>query len=517
MKIRTQVFSTVLVMFVLLITIGLSLFYRINVIKHDVTMLNTKLNKTLSVAIELDLTFHKYKESWKNILLRGHTEGRYQTFLNNFYKNERKLYAELNELKNLLDYDSALFIPIDKLRDDIKLNSKSYRKALKIYFESDRSVQELADMFTDSEHALSVALSDIRQAVTMLSNDKLNKLEIDLGSKLMFNFIFSALLTILCIALLLYILNIRIIRPIEYAISVVNRLKNKEEHVRMKAIGNNEFSIYSASFNSMLDSIELQKKQLEKSSRQLMEAEKLAALGDLVAGVAHELNTPLGIGLTASTHVNDSTKILKKSADEGKLTKRQLDQYITNVLEGTKVIEGNIYKANEIITTFKQVAVDQSSENRRIFDIKKCIEENVFNMNLKHKAIDHEINVTSESYNLDSFPGPLGQVIVNLINNSFIHGFSDGRFGMIDIVIKAIDANYIEITYQDNGKGMTPAVLSKMFDPFFTTAEDNKGTGLGMPIVLNIIKKVLQGNIQIESSLGNGFKAIITIPKQVTE
>lgn len=175
-----------------------------------------------------------------------------------------------------------------------------------------------------------------------------------------------------------------------------------------------------------------------------------------------------------------------------------------------------MHKASELITTFKQVAVDQSSAKQRKFDLTRCLQENIFNMNLKHHAHRVNIKLESEDIEMNSFPGPLGQIITNLVNNSVIHGFNNGdEAGDISISAKLIDSDSVCLTYLDNGRGMTEEVLDRIFEPFFTTSEDNAGTGLGMPIIYNIVTNILKGSIEVTSEHQGYSKFVITVPKDL--
>lgn len=329
-------------------------------------------------------------------------------------------------------------------------------------------------------------------------------------------FVFAAIAIWFSISAMVFIIHRRVFRPINYATYIVKRLQSGDKNVRMRINGNNEFTQYSNAFNNMMDSIERQQQQLDTTARQLMENEKYTALGELVAGVAHELNTPLGISLTASSYLKELTDEINQSLNNKTLSKNQLNTILEKLIEGTSVVEGNLHKASELITTFKQVAVDQSSAKQRKFDLTRCLQENIFNMNLKHHAHRVNIKLESEDIEMNSFPGPLGQIITNLVNNSVIHGFNNGdEAGDISISAKLIDSDSVCLTYLDNGRGMTEEVLDRIFEPFFTTSEDNAGTGLGMPIIYNIVTNILKGSIEVTSEHQGYSKFVITVPKDL--
>lgn len=253
--------------------------------------------------------------------------------------------------------------------------------------------------------------------------------------------------------------------------------------------------------------------QLSSAQQLLMSKEKLAALGALVAGVAHEINTPLGnCLLTATTLRENSTKFLKQ-LEEGSLKRSGMNQFTHVLIEANEMLMRNLLTASDLVSSFKQVSVDQTSQQRRRFKLQKTSQEIIRTMQARINKQGHhlEINIP-EHIVIDSYPGPYGQVLTNLINNALIHGLEDRRDGKMLLSAEEIDNEQIRISFTDNGKGIKPEHLRRVFDPFFTTKLGHGGSGLGMNIVHNIVTDLLGGKIQVESEVGRGTEIRLTLP-----
>jgi predicted ATPase/signal transduction histidine kinase len=251
---------------------------------------------------------------------------------------------------------------------------------------------------------------------------------------------------------------------------------------------------------------------IQKTQEQLVQSEKMAAIGGLVAGVAHEINTPIGIAVSAASHLEDKTGEFVAKVASKKLKRSQLDSYAKTASDSSNLILKNLSGAVKIVQGFKQVAVDQTSGERREFKLKAYIEDVLLSLKPKLKKTNHLITVNCpEDLILNSFPGALSQIISNLVMNSLIHGFEEMDAG--EITFDAARENgSVLLTYRDNGKGMDEKALSKIFDPFFTTKRSQGGSGLGMHIVHNLVTQTLGGTISCESEPGNGIMVRIQIP-----
>jgi PAS domain S-box-containing protein len=251
---------------------------------------------------------------------------------------------------------------------------------------------------------------------------------------------------------------------------------------------------------------------LNETMEQLVHSEKLAALGSLVAGIAHELNTPIGNALLASSSLNDFTTRVKADLEKGTIKKSTLENFLNDAASASAITYRNLERASELISSFKQVASDQSSSQRRQFKLRELVNEILLTLQpqTKKRPITIETSI-DPSINMDSFPGPLGQVLGNLVINAEIHGFDEGAKGNIWITATAHD-NTVAITVRDNGLGIDEAYIGKLFDPFYTTRLGLGGSGLGLHIVHNITTEVLGGTVDVNSKLGEGSEFTVTIP-----
>ncbi len=253
-------------------------------------------------------------------------------------------------------------------------------------------------------------------------------------------------------------------------------------------------------------------KVLKSTQTQLVQSEKMAALGSLVAGVAHEINTPLGVGITAASFLKDKTDGFQKIYNSGKMKRSSLEKYVGLASESSEMILTNLNRAADLVKSFKQVAVDQSTGERRRFKLKEYIDKLLFSLRPRYKRTKHNISVKCpDDIEINSYPGIFSQIITNLVMNSLIHGFDNTEEGKIGINFM-IDDDWLVLHYSDNGKGMDQETLKKIFDPFFTTNRTHGGTGLGMHILYNLVTQSLDGQMECTSSPGEGVIFLIRIP-----
>ena len=252
---------------------------------------------------------------------------------------------------------------------------------------------------------------------------------------------------------------------------------------------------------------------LHQSQEALARSAAKATLGTLVASVTHELNTPLGNSLiTASTCV-DLAKRVQGLVETGQLKRSDLSDFLKEVREGSDLIERNLHRAVALVQNFKQVAADQASEQRRSFDLADVVKEVLDTLSPSLKRHPHRVEIdVGRDIAFDSFPGALGQVLINLINNAYSHAFEPGATGCVQVQAKA-HGGWVEIQVVDDGVGMSPELIAQLFQPFFSTKIGRGGTGLGMTIVENLVKKTLGGTIAVESSEGAGSTFLIRFPK----
>lgn len=252
--------------------------------------------------------------------------------------------------------------------------------------------------------------------------------------------------------------------------------------------------------------------RLRQTQDDLIQSEKLASLGCMVAGIAHELNTPLGNALTVSTTLAESTKVMLGQFEAGAMKKSDLMQGLVAAHEMAMLIDRSVKRSSALVDSFKQVAVDQISDRRRQFDLHRVIEENLAALRPSLLGKPWVIsNHVAEGIACDSFPGPLGQVLTNLIQNAITHGFAGCDCGNIEITAKVADT-MLELTVADDGVGMDTATCAHIFDPFFTTKLGQGGSGLGLAICYRIVSTILAGEIRVQSSHGSGTQFLLRIP-----
>jgi signal transduction histidine kinase len=238
----------------------------------------------------------------------------------------------------------------------------------------------------------------------------------------------------------------------------------------------------------------------------------MAALGGLVAGIAHEINTPIGIGVTAASLIADKILELTDALQNGTLKRSELDKFMDILQQSSRIVLSNLNRAAELIQSFKQVAVDQSSEERRAFYLKAYLEEVLLNLQPKLKRTKIKVQIDcADNIILDSFPGLISQIATNLVMNSLVHAYDSGDNGTICFSVTQ-QPEYLSFEYSDDGKGIPPDNIGKIFDPFYTTKRGQGGSGLGLHIVYNLVTQKLQGTITCESQVGVGTKFMMQIP-----
>lgn len=257
--------------------------------------------------------------------------------------------------------------------------------------------------------------------------------------------------------------------------------------------------------------------QLKQTQEQLIESEKLAALGGLVAGVAHEVNTPLGVAVTASSVVHDiSNEITQAYADQS-LTDAQFTQLMEQLAESSEILQNNLNRATKLVRDFKQTAVDQVSESRSLFNVRQVIESLIASLHPETNKIPVTPKLDcDDALMMNSLPGVLTQVISNLIMNSVNHAFHDQANPEISIALHQ-DEDWIIVNYTDNGCGVDASLHNKIFEPFYTTARNRGGSGLGLNLVFNLVVQKLKGQLVFNSQVSQGVCFELHLPKNLVE
>lgn len=255
-------------------------------------------------------------------------------------------------------------------------------------------------------------------------------------------------------------------------------------------------------------------RELQAAQQSLIQAEKMASLGGLVAGVAHEINTPVGIGLTGASTLSSETETLRKRYADGAMTEEDFLDYLNVAQDTASLLMSNMNRAADLIQSFKQVAVDQTSAERRRFNLGNYIEEVLTSLTPTVKKHRHEVAVHCPSdIEVDSYPGAVSQILTNLIMNALTHAYEDGQAGRMTIAVEPED-DWLTLTFRDDGKGIPSENLGKVFDPFFTTRRAQGGSGLGLHIVFNLVRNSLQGSIAVDSAEGQGTSFTLRFPRK---
>ncbi|RXS43076.1 HAMP domain-containing protein [Idiomarina sp. 29L] len=366
-----------------------------------------------------------------------------------------------------------------------------------------------------------------------------------------------ALVTLLACWLATLRLRKAIVQPLDSVVDVVSQVaRDKNYSLRLPSSQLAEFDTMAQAFNTMLDRVqqhitrqrraeeeasqlntqleqqvtqrtqalkesnsELLKtlEQLHQYQGQLVESEKMASLGDMVAGIAHEVNTPIGLSVTASTLLQDKLAVMQEKFDAKRISTNEFERFLKDCDENLQIIYRNLNRAADLVTSFKQVAVDQSSEVDRDIEINSFMNDVL--MSVKPRRLNPEdfpINVHCEGdIQVRAKAGPLNQILMNLIINSMVHAFEGREKGQIDIRFQLVNDNELEIIYTDNGHGVDADISRKIFDPFVTTKRGSGGSGLGLHLVYNLVTQVLGGNIHFFSEENNGVEFIIRFPVTV--
>lgn len=286
--------------------------------------------------------------------------------------------------------------------------------------------------------------------------------------------------------------------------------------LRVNAFGQNELNILRtlATYVAVAYDNAEAYRRLELTQSKLVEQEKMAALGSLVAGVAHELNTPIGNSLLMASTIRDVSVEFLHLVKNNQLRRSDLESFCNTANNSSDLLVKSLSSAASLVSSFKQIAVDQTSDQRRHFNLNIFCEELAMTLASRMKRDGHELHLDiPDDIELDSYPGAIGQVLSNLIINAIVHGFDGRKQGVIDLQARAVGEHLISFSIRDNGQGISAEHLPRIFEPFFTTRLGEGGSGLGLHICYNIVVSILGGSIEVESERGVGTVFFMTIPK----
>jgi signal transduction histidine kinase len=344
-------------------------------------------------------------------------------------------------------------------------------------------------------------------------------------------------------SLMLFIF-LKIVRRMNQLASISQAIAQGDYAHRAPETGRDEIGLVAANFNRMADAIQQRVQEVTQLNRELesrvearthelvelnatlrqtienlkwtqeslIRSEKLAGLGALVAGVAHELNTPVGNALTVASTLQDHTRDISEEFKTA-LRRATLEKFLEEARTAGDLIVRNLQRAADLVTSFKHVAVDQTSDNRRDFDLRATVLEIVATLSPQLKKTPYRLELDiPEGIVLNSYPGALGQIVTNMVNNAVIHAFAERDHGTLTLRARPLDGRRVKLEFSDDGKGMAPETLKRIFDPFFTTRLGQGGSGLGMSIVHNLVCALLGGDIDARSIPGQGTRFTILLP-----
>jgi len=472
-------------------------------------------------------------------------------------QNENDAHEKLKEqLEQFITSPNINYIHIYKKQENEKISYFSgFNKS--VYFPSIPDKIDKIKQLSNIEHQqnyieLIVKIEQDKQLYGYLYIQSSNKALKSFISKLTFISIVLTITGLFFLALLAIFINKKMNEPITTVIDSIQTIyQNKDFSQRISRLPFTELDILARTINILLTRIEshilkqdeinqhaLQQnnnltgkvnartdalkesnqellstlEKLHQFQGQLVETEKMASLGDMVAGIAHEVNTPIGLGVTASTLLADRLKEIKQFFEEKTLKSSQLKKFLNEGEENIGIIYRNLERAAKLISSFKKVAVDQSSADTRHFNVSELLEE--VTLTLKARINQENVKLTVDCPKdliIESKPGPINQILINLIINSIIHGFEHKPQGVINISISYL-SEQLHINYQDDGVGIDESIKSRVFDPFTTTKRGSGGSGLGLHLVFNLVTQALNGHIDFESDIGQGTVFNITFP-----
>ncbi len=362
------------------------------------------------------------------------------------------------------------------------------------------------------------------------------------ADKIRFAGFVSLAIVSLLVVIMLILAETTIILPIRKLTDYVARIKEGQFDIPQAIRSKDEIGTLASSFQSMASELgesfrereRLLKETTDKNAllesfneklenevnirtRELVRTEKLAALGSLVAGVAHELNTPIGNALLVASTLQEETRRIELELQTG-IKRSTLDHYLENSRNAATIVTTNLHRAAELITSFKRVAVDQTSSQRRVFILDQLVDELLLTLRATYKKTSYVLESEVEpAIRFDSYPGPLDQILTNLITNSVLHGFSERAHGRVLVSGRQVSPREVELQVVDDGNGIPAEHLARVFDPFFTTRLGRGGSGLGLSIVHTLVTDVLGGTIKLESTVGGGTTVVLRLPLAAPE
>lgn len=437
----------------------------------------------------------------------------------------------LEKLKNNEDILQVIIYDTDK-NIFAQYNPNNLETPINNDFTDIRNIDKIKNNLNSDNLKIIVPIQHKDKIYGTLYLEKSTKFINELISKLLMDILKFTLILLIIIYIISLFLSEYLLKPILFLAEISHKISTSRDYsTRVNYDSKNEIGILYHAFNSLLEDtqkltddlenqVDIRTKELQKSlndlqdaQQKLIESEKMSALGNLVSGVAHEVNTPLGNALTSSSIITKETSELIEQMTNGTLKRSSMENKLEVLNQASNLLQKTLEYASNLIRSFKQISVDQITDDIRAFNLKNYIEE-IFLTNgnkLKVSAVQKEI-ICEEEIIIETSAGIIAQIFNNFIQNSILHGFDNFK-GEAKIVVKLEKVkNNLIITYKDNGNGIDESVKDKIFEPFVTTKRNAGGTGLGLNIVYNLIYQKLKGNLQVISEKNKGVQFIIRIP-----
>lgn len=253
--------------------------------------------------------------------------------------------------------------------------------------------------------------------------------------------------------------------------------------------------------------------ELRRTQRQLVEAEKMAALGTLVAGIAHEINTPIGIGITAVSHLQNKLQEMTEAFEAGKISRSKFKEFLERIATASGLVRTNLDRTARLVAGFKQVATDHGKDERRCFDLAPFLRTALTPFRTEAEAAGHQVTlICSDAIEMESYPAAFNRVLSLLLANALIHAFPPGRPGRIVLTVDSPALDLVSLQVMDNGQGIAAAHLDRLFDPFYTLRR-SQGIGLGLHVAYNLVTRTLGGQIRVDSQEGQGTTFVLLLPR----
>jgi len=473
-------------------------------------LINDELSRADEINIELLSSLIKTRSSWYRMIMSLRVY--FITTNNNdfekfdlYLEQNRKEIKQLSTLKEQFNFNVVFVNQLESVHAQYLANLP---KVLAIY-QDDKWRQDIYVLKTEIYPLMAEVLSQIRKIVKHSESQTTEHIH-SMQSEMNKQVTLSKLIFIISLSLGIIIIVVVARKVSKIAQSLVKSQQKASQHLIKANERTLQLELTSKELQNSIDA-------LENAQKQLIETEKMAALGSLVAGISHEINTPIGISVTSSSFLLGEFKKLKNIYESEQMTVNDLNEFIDTGIESTSIILVNQKQAVKLISSFKQIAVDQSCGEIRTFNLIAYLNKILLSLRPKLKQNNISTNIKCPNdLEINSYPGIFSQIISNFVMNSIIHGFKKSDKGSISVQVEPIkDKNckdMIKLIYSDDGMGMSEEIRNKVFEPFFTTRRNSGGSGIGMSIVHNLITQKLQGTISLHSEPEKGTQYTIVIP-----